>query len=138
MPHLNQKYLTSMTWTSYGLEDLGDSYIADPDPTSCNTASNTARRGDVIRHVDDQLITLSCSNKVQLLLSFCQFPPSFRLDFAANSFHLMSIRLFHSIFNLLLLNITRVPSIQEVLYSGWLIRRLSYMGCTLVTAPRAH
>ena len=75
MPHLNQKYLTSMTWTSYGLEDLGDSYIADPDPTSCNTASNTARRGDVIRHVDNQLITLSCSNKG----SFDPGSPIFRL-----------------------------------------------------------
>lgn len=54
-----------MTWSSYALEDLGDSFVADPDPTSCNTASNTARLGDIIRHVSDQPITLSCSNKVR-------------------------------------------------------------------------
>ena len=66
MAHQNQKYLSSMAWSSYALEDLGDSYVGDPDPSSCDTASKTARSGEVIRHVSDQLITLSCSNKVRL------------------------------------------------------------------------
>ncbi|XP_028405012.1 uncharacterized protein LOC114527525 [Dendronephthya gigantea] len=63
MPPVNQKNLLSMSWSSYGLEDLGDSFIADPVATSCDTASNTARKGDTIRHMDDKVITLSCSNK---------------------------------------------------------------------------
>lgn len=58
-----------MTWSSYALEDLDDSFVANPDITGCLTASNTARKGDTIRHVDDQPVTLSCSNKVKICSS---------------------------------------------------------------------
>ena len=75
MPHQNQKYLASMIWSSYALEDLGDSFVANPDITGCVTASNTARKGDTIRHVDDQPVTLSCSNKVKIIHAFFYFGP---------------------------------------------------------------
>jgi hypothetical protein len=91
MAHQNQKYLSSMAWSSYALEDLGDSYVGDPDPSSCNTASTTARSGEVIRHVSDQLITLSCSNKVRL-------PSVSEISTFLNSIQL--IFLFHSTYSI--------------------------------------
>ena len=51
------------------MEDLDDSFVANPDITGCLTASNTARKGDTIRHVDDKPVTLSCSNKVNMFFS---------------------------------------------------------------------
>ena len=57
-----QSTLTSMTWSPYALEDIGESFLALSSPSSCSTASKKAKSTDTIRDVEDNIITVSCSN----------------------------------------------------------------------------
>ena len=51
-----------MTWSPYALEDIGESFLALSSPSSCSTASKKAKSTDTIRDVEDNIITVSCSN----------------------------------------------------------------------------
>lgn len=57
-----QSALTSLTWSPYALEDIGESFLATPSPSSCRTASKKAQNTQIIRDVGDNIITVSCGN----------------------------------------------------------------------------
>lgn len=63
MTDTRASHLVQLTWSPYALEDIGESYLASPAPTSCQTASRKAKQTDTIRHVDDNIITVACTDR---------------------------------------------------------------------------
>lgn len=62
MTNTQSNQLITLTWSPYALEDIGESFVAKPVPVSCETASGKAKKMDMIRRANGEIITVECNN----------------------------------------------------------------------------